>query len=117
LKKKLRVAAATHGKKGLKDVISEVFGKANTFTLIDINDGEIQVVRIAENPARSYEHGAGPIAVKELADSGVDLVIAPQIGHGASSMLRHHSIAISLAKGGTTVAQAVEEALKGVPKK
>lgn len=117
VKKKLRIAVATNGKKGLEDTVSEVFGRANTFTIADIEDGEIQILRILENPALQYEHGAGPIAVKELVDSEVNLVIAPQLGHGASSILKHHSITINLAKGGTKVTQAIGDALKRTFKK
>jgi predicted Fe-Mo cluster-binding NifX family protein len=117
LKKKLRIAVATNGKKGLEDTVSEVFGRANTFTIADIEDGKIQILRIVENPALSYEYGAGPIAVKELVDSEVDLVIAPQLGHGASSILEHHSIITNLAKGGTRVTQAMEDVLKEAFKK
>ena len=112
LKKKLRIAVATNGKKGLEDTVSEVFGRAKTFTIVDIEDGAIQIFRIIENPALPYEHGAGPIAVKELVDSKVDKVIGPQLGHGASSILEHHSIKINLAQGGIKVAQAIEDSLK-----
>jgi len=76
VKKKLRIAVATNGKKGLEDTVSEVFGRANTFTIADIEHGKIQILRILENPALQYEHGAGPIAVKELVDSTVNLVMA-----------------------------------------
>lgn len=112
MKRKLRIAVATNGKKGLEDTVSEVFGRANTFTILDIEDEEVQLFRIVENPALSYEHGAGPIAVKELVDCKVNLVIGPQLGHGASSILEHHGITINLAKGGTKVTQAIEDALK-----
>ncbi len=112
MKKKLRIAVATNGKKGLGDSVSEVFGRANTFTILEIEDEEIRVLKIIENPALPYEHGAGPIAVKELVDSEVNLVIAPQLGHGASSILEHHGIAVSLVEVGTEVVQAVDRALK-----
>jgi predicted Fe-Mo cluster-binding NifX family protein len=117
LKKKFRIAVATSGKKGLKDSVSEVFGRAKTFTILEIEDKEIQVLKVIENPALSYEHGAGPIAVKELVDSKVDLVIAPQLGHGASSILEHHGITMILAKAGTKVTEAIEDALKKAQKK
>ena len=117
MKKKLRIAVATNGKRGLEDTVTEVFGRAKTFTLADIENGAIQILKIIENPALPYEHGAGPIAVKELVDSKVDMVIAPQLGHGASSILKHHGIAINLAKDGTKVAQAIEDALKKAYKK
>lgn len=110
--KKLRIAVATNGTKGLEDTVSEVFGRANTFTIADIEDGAIQKVRIIENPALPYEHGAGPIAVKELVDTNVDLVIVPQLGSGASSILKHHGIQINMAKGGTEVTKSIEDVLK-----
>ncbi|MDH5448360.1 MAG: NifB/NifX family molybdenum-iron cluster-binding protein [Candidatus Bathyarchaeota archaeon] len=117
MKKKFRIAVATNGKKRLEDNVSEVFGRANTFTMVEIEDGKIQVSKVIENPALSYEHGAGPIAVKELVDSKVDLVIAPQLGIGASSILEHHDVTIILAKAGTKVAEAVEDALEESRKK
>ena len=117
MESKLRIAVATDGKKGLDDNVSEVFGRASTFTILDVEDGAIEKVKVIENPALSYEHGAGPIAVKELVDSKVDLVIAPPLGHGASSILEHHSVTTILAKAGTKVAQAVNDALKELQKK
>ena len=110
--RKLRIAVATNGKKGLKDSISEVFGRADTFTIVDVEDGETKRFQVVENPALSYKYGTGPIVVKELVDSNVDMVIAPQLGHGASSILEHHGVAVILAKAGTKVAKAVEDALK-----
>ena len=117
MKKKFRIAVATNGKKGLEDTVSEVFGRANTFTIIDVKDREIKEVKIIENPALSYEHGAGPIAVKELVDFKVDLVIAPQLGHGASSILEHHCVTMILTKAGTKVAEVIEDALEKSQKK
>ncbi len=111
MKKRLRIAVATNGKKGLEDTVSEVFGRANTFTVADIKEGEIQVFKIIENPALSFEHGTGPIAVKELVDLKVNSVIGPQLGHGASSILKQHGIAINFAKGGIKVAQAIKDSL------
>ena len=87
------------------------------FTILDIEDSEIQLFRIVENPALSYEHGAGPIVVKELVDLKVDSIIGPQLGHGASSILKHHGKDIYLAEGGTKVKEAIEDTLKEAHKK
>lgn len=116
LSKKFRIAVATNGKNGLQDTVSEVFGRANTFTIIDVEKREVQISKVIQNPALSYEHGAGPIAVKELVDSKVDLVIAPQLGHGASSILEHHGVAVMSAEAGTSVRKAVECALENETK-
>lgn len=115
--KKFRIAVATNGKEGLEDAVSQVFGRATTFTLVDIENGEIQEVKVIENPAVTYEHGAGPIVVKKMVDSKVNMVIAPEFGPGASALLEHHRIAMTSAKSCTRVSNAIEEALKKLKSK
>lgn len=111
-KKKLRIAIATNMNKGLNDDISEVFGKANTFTIVDVEEGKVRNVEVIENPAASYKYGAGPIVVKELADSGVNLVIGPEFGPGASAILEQHGIAKMLVKAGTKAREVLEGAIE-----
>lgn len=111
MKEKFRIAVATNEKKGLKDNVSKVFGRANTFTIVDVEDGSIKHVKTLENPAVSYKHGAGPIVVKMLVDSGVNLVIAPDFGLGASALLEQHNIGKSSLKADTIVREAVRKAL------
>lgn len=116
LKKKSRIAIATTGKAGLKDSVSEVFGKSKTFTIVDVENGDIRESRVIENPAFSYEHGAGPIAVKELVDNGVNLVVSSELGPGASSILQHHDVSVFIVEAGTEVTKAIENALRKVKK-
>ena len=107
----LRLAVATNGKDGLDDVVSNVFGRAKTFTLVDVDYENIINVRVLENPALSYSHGAGPIAIKTLIDDGVEIVIANELGIGASEILDDHNITYVPAKPGTNVAKALDKAL------
>jgi len=109
--KKLRIAVATNGKSGLGDSVSKVFGRAKTFTIIDTEDGKITNVTMLENSAASYHHGAGPIAVKMLVDEGVEVVLANELGIGASELLKQHNIAVIPVKPGTNVADATRKAL------
>jgi len=111
-KEKLRIAVATNKNKGLKDDVSEVFGKAKTFTIVDIEDGKVKNVEVIENPAASYKYGAGPIVVKELVDSKVNLVIGPEFGPGASAILEHHGVAKMLVEAGTSVREVLEDVLE-----
>ena len=108
----LRLAVATNGKKGLEDVVSNVFGRAKTFTIIDAEDENITDVRVLENSAVSYHHGAGPIAVKMLVDKGVDVVIAYVLGLGADELLKQHNIKRIAIKPNTKVEKAIREALR-----
>jgi len=114
--KKFRIAVATKGREGLKDVVSEVFGRANAFTIIDAEEGKIKGVKILENPAISYKYGAGPIVVKMLIDTGVNMVLATELGPGASALLEQHDVATIAVKPGTSVKESIRKALKKVEK-
>jgi predicted Fe-Mo cluster-binding NifX family protein len=108
---KLRIAVATNKKNGLGDVVSNVFGRAKTFTIVDAEDGSITDVTTLENSTASYHHGAGPIAVKMLLDENVDVVIANELGFGASELLEQHKVKVVHAKPGTKVEDATKKAL------
>ena len=106
---KFRIAVATNGKKELDDTVSNVFGRAKTFTIVDVEDEKITGVRVLENPALAYAHGAGPIAIKTLVDDGVEVVLANELGIGASDILKQHNIIYIHAKPGTNVGDAVKK--------
>jgi predicted Fe-Mo cluster-binding NifX family protein len=108
---KLRIAVATKGQEGLGDTISDVFGRANNFAIVNIEEGAIENVKVHENPAVSYQHGAGPIVVKMLVDLNVNVVIAPEFGPGASTLLEQHNIEKIYMKAGTVVGEAVRKIL------
>jgi predicted Fe-Mo cluster-binding NifX family protein len=109
---KLRVAVATNGKDGLEDVVSNVFGRAKTFTIIDAENEKITGVKILENSAATYHHGAGPIAVKMLIDEGVKVVLANELGLGASELLKQHNVKVVPVKPGMNVETATKKALQ-----
>ena len=108
---KLTIAVATKARGGLDDVVSEVFGRASAFAVVNVEDGEIKDVDVLENPALSYEHGAGPIVVKMVVDSGVNVVVGAELGPGASALLEQHNIVHIIVKPGIKVRQAVRKAL------
>lgn len=108
---KLRIAVPTKTRAGLEDVVSEVFGKAKTFTIVDVEDGEVKNVQVIDNPAASYEYGAGPVTVKMLADLNVDLVVTAELGPGALTLLEQNNIKKASVKPNTKVADSIKEAL------
>lgn len=113
---KLRIAVATKGRDGLEDVVSDVFGRANTFTVVDAEEGKIKNVEILDNPALSYKHGAGPIVVKMLVDSGVNMVLSAELGPGASALLEQHNVAHIAVKPDTSVKESVRKTLDKIEK-
>jgi len=106
---KLKIAVPTKAYEGLEDTVSEVFGKARTFTIVEIENGQAKKVRVIDNPAASYDYGAGPVAAKTLADLRVDLVMATELGPGAAGLLKHHGIGTISVKPGTKVADVIKE--------
>jgi predicted Fe-Mo cluster-binding NifX family protein len=109
--RRLRIAIPTKGKGGLKDIVSDVFGRANTFTIVEVKKGVIKNVKTLKNPAVSYKHGAGPIVIKMLIDSGVNMVLASELGPGASALLEQHNVTHIAAKPGTSVKESIGKAL------
>jgi len=108
---KRKIAVATDGKNGLEDTVSNVFGRAKTFTIIEAENEKIISVNVLDNLALSYPHGAGPIVTKTLIDDGVKVVIANELGVGASEILTQHNIIYIQAKPGTNVGEAIKKAL------
>ena len=110
--KSLKIGIATVGEKGLGDKVSETFGRASTYTIVEVRDEKIIDVKILRNPAASYEHGAGPIVAKMLIDEGVNLVVAGEIGPGVSSILEHHNVEKVTFKAGASVSEVLKEILE-----
>jgi predicted Fe-Mo cluster-binding NifX family protein len=48
----------------MDDLVSDVFGRANTFTILDVKGKMVERVEVMRSPAVSYKHGTGPITVK-----------------------------------------------------
>ena len=113
---KLRIAVATNESNGLNDKVSKVFGRAKTFTIIDTQKQDFCITKTLVNPATSYHHGAGPIAVKILIDERVDVVLANELGFGASELLKQHNIIMIPTKPNTKVNDAVRQTLQKLKK-
>ena len=84
---RIRIAIPTRGDKGLEDLISDVFGKAQNFVVVEVQNGSIVDAEVVKNPAASYKHGSGPIAVKMLTDMKLDAVAGREFGLGVSTLL------------------------------
>jgi predicted Fe-Mo cluster-binding NifX family protein len=104
----LRVAVATEGDKGLEDKVSHGFGHCETFTLLDIEDGEIKKIEVIANPAESINHGRGPLLAQHLAKMNVKVVIEGEFGPGASAMLEEYGIKMLRITPGELVANALK---------
>lgn len=109
---KIKLAVPTKGEKGLDDTVSEVFGRANTFTIIEIADKSIVNIHVIKNPVISYKYGVGPIIVKMLTDMGVTAVAAPEFGLGVSTLLEQNKIRKFNVNANISVKEAVQKVIK-----
>ena len=108
----IRLAVPTKGDKGLEDSVSDVFGRSERFVILEISDGSVVNVKVVENPAASYKHGAGPIVVKMLSDMGVTAVAAREFGPGVSTLLEQNGIKRFNVEANISVKEAVQKVLQ-----
>ena len=108
-KGKLRIAIPTKGKGGLKDVVSDVFGRANTFTLVNIENNKVKDVNVVKSPAASKTRGRGPVVVQTLLNHNVNVVIGSEFGPGISAMFDKHRIRRMKVESKTPVMDVVRE--------
>ncbi len=107
----MRIAVSTTSG-GLDDRVSEVFGRAVSFTIVDVEDGEIKNVEVVRNDFAVRGGGAGIAVSQFLADKGVEVVLTGNVGPNALSVLQSAGIKVYRA-GGMKVKEAVEKFLKG----
>ena len=108
--------AFTTSKGGLDDKIAERFGRAQTFTIVEIdNEGNISSVDIIENPGARATSGAGIRAVQKLVDMGIDIVVGPSPGPNAHMALQQAGIKLYILPG-LTVKKALNKILEELSK-
>ncbi|AHF80473.1 NifB/NifX family molybdenum-iron cluster-binding protein [Thermococcus paralvinellae] len=109
----MRFIIATR-KGGLDDFVTQSFGRASTFTIVDVDEnGNIINVQVVQNPAYTAPKGAGIQAAQLCINEGVDIVIAGQFGPNSSQVLQAAGIKFVSAPPTMTVEQAVQAYLRG----
>jgi len=98
----MKICVPTSGKGGLDDVVSEHFGRAPTFTVVDIESGHVDVIK------NNGEHMGGTGKPSEqVSVAGAEVVVCSGLGQRARSMLESRGIDIFVGANGN-VSQAVE---------
>lgn len=97
---------------GLDDNVSEMFGRAASFTLVDVENGEIKNVEVVRNDFAVRGGGAGVAVSQFLVNKGVNAVITGNVGPNALAVLS--SAGVKVYKGsGLTVREAVGSLVEG----
>ncbi|HEX54615.1 MAG: dinitrogenase iron-molybdenum cofactor [Candidatus Altiarchaeales archaeon] len=94
----MKIAVATTSG-GLDDQISPVFGRCQTFTIVEADNGEIKEVEVIQNESASSAGGAGIRASQLMVEKGVDTVIAGNFGPNSATILKKAGIKMVQTRG------------------
>ena len=97
---------------GLDDKVSEVFGRAVSFTIVDVENGEVKNVEVVRNDFAVRGGGAGVAVSQFLVDKGVDAVITGNIGPNALAVLSSAGVKVYNGRG-LKVKEAIEKLVRG----
>ena len=106
----MRVAVATT-QGGLEDVVSPIFGRCPTFTLVDVENGEVVSHEVVQNPYVSAMGGAGIQAAQLVISKGAQAILAGAFGPNASNVFSQGGVQTIPAQG--TVKEKVLEFAAG----
>jgi len=101
----VRVLAAT-GTGGLDDVVSQVFGRAPTFTLVELEGTEVRESQVIPNPFKDAGSGAGIQAAQMVAQHAPRAALAGSFGPNVSGVFSAAGIPM-IPVSGMTVQEAV----------
>ena len=92
----MKICIPTLGNEGLDDSVSEHFGRAPTFTIVDVANNEVKIVQ------NTGEHFGGMGIVPEVvAEAGAEIVLCSGLGPRAISMFEQSGIEVYVGARGT----------------
>jgi len=104
----LKICVPTWGKGGLNDIVCEHFGSAPTFTIVNMDNGNVVVLQ------NHGEHMGGSGRPPEfLIREGVDVVICQGLGIKAIRALRAFGVVVYVGASGT-VKESIEMWKRGL---
>lgn len=101
----MKIAVAAKGE-GVKARIDDRFGRADYFVVVDLEDMKDKTI---ENTAKNEASGAGGRAVRLLANEGVEIIVAPELGPKAATAIKAFEMKVYKRSG----FEVVEDAVKG----
>jgi len=104
---KMKVGIPTLGNSGLDEIVSPHLGRAPTFTVVNVETGEVSVV-----PNTSRHAGGRGNAPEQLAENGVQVVLCSGLGSRAIEMFEQFGIKVFVGAEGT-VREALEKWMSG----
>jgi predicted Fe-Mo cluster-binding NifX family protein len=93
---KMKVCIPTMGNGGMEEAISQHFGRAPTFTLVDLNTKEVHIL-----PNRSNHMGGKGLPTDMLRDQGVQVMIVGGLGPKAIQAFAQQCVEVFVGATGT----------------
>ncbi len=94
----MKIAVATT-RGGLDDVVSPVFGRCTTFTLVDVEDGEVVSHEVIQNPHAGAMGGAGIQTAQLIISKEAQAILAGAFGPNASNVFSQGGVQMIPAQG------------------
>jgi predicted Fe-Mo cluster-binding NifX family protein len=92
----MKICVPTNGAGGLEDRLSQHFGRAPTFTIVDTESGEVTVI---EN--KSDHMGGTGKPPEQIKGTGSKVVLCPGLGPSALIMLMSYGMQVFVGANGT----------------
>jgi predicted Fe-Mo cluster-binding NifX family protein len=92
---KIRIGIPTGKNGGLEGEVNKVFARAETITLVMLEDGKITGVHVHENNYRGDTGRVGPRIADYLSEENVQVVLAYRVGGPLDSFLKRKGIEIN----------------------
>jgi len=108
----MKILIPTQGNGGLDDIVSPVFARAPSFTIVEVEGKEIKKTEVETNTAASGVGGVGIQAAQFAANKGVNVIITGSIGPNASMVLSQAGIQVVTGFQGMKVKDAIENYLR-----
>jgi len=92
----MKAAVPTMGDRGLDEQVGEHFGRVPTYTIVDLDSGDVTVIENA-----SHHKGGQGYPPELLAEHGVDVMLCRGLGRRAITMFTDLGIDVCIGATGT----------------
>ena len=92
----MKIGIPTLGNSGFEEKVSPHFGRAPTFTIVDLKTGEISVI-----PNTGEHMGGGVKPPEQLIKAGIRVMLCSGLGPRAIRMFEQHGVKVYVGATGT----------------
>jgi len=110
---RFKVGVASQGPGGLDDMVSPMFGRCQSFTIVEVDGKAIKGAKVLSNQYISAPSGVGIAVVQMLANEGVKYILAGRFGPNVSVVSGQLGIQMVMVPPGVKIGDAVNQYIIG----